>query len=87
MKDDVLYRIECGPGVSAFDAEMEALEAGLPFTPAQWSFARRNASSGSSGAPSAEPLDTTQQIPVETLKGLVKQCKKRLAHTCPARRK
>ncbi len=39
MKNDVLRRV-AGPAVAAFDAQMEAEEAGVLYTSDQWSFAK-----------------------------------------------
>lgn len=43
MKDDTPRRV-VGPAVAAFDAEIEAVESGVLFTPEQWSFAKRDSS-------------------------------------------
>lgn len=82
MKNDVPCRV-AGPAVTAFDAQMEAEAAGVLFTPDQWSFARRSPP----GEPIVEPAGTTRRIPAETLEELLRQCKKSLVRTCPARRK
>jgi hypothetical protein len=93
MKDDVPRRV-AGPAVAAFDAQMEAEESGVLFTPDQWSFARQSSPARlpaprarGSVPPPAAPMSTTQRIPAETLEGLVEECRKPLADARPDRRK
>jgi len=98
MKDDVTRRV-AGPAVAAFDAQVEAEEAGVLFTPDQWSFARRTrldrlptprARGSVPPPPPTSPAPServTQEMAAEELESLVERCRRSLAHTCPARPK
>lgn len=94
MKDDVRRRV-AGPAVAAFDAQMEAEEAGVLYTPEQWSFARKEPARLPAPAPRARgsvppPVQfggTTQRIPAEMLAELIEQCRNPLAEDRPNRRK
>lgn len=83
MKDEVPRRV-AGPAVAAFDAQMEAEEAGVLYTPDQWSFARKNSlarfpvlapRARGSVPPPVEFGGATQRIPAEMLAELVQRCK------------
>lgn len=74
-----------GPAVAAFEAQVEAEESGVMFTPEQWSFSRRSPprlANGSATArmPAAQVEDIfggpTQIMSVVQLDGLLEHCRK-----------
>lgn len=79
-----------GPAVAAFNAQIDAEEAGVSFTPNQWSFPSPRPSpclipeAAKSALPSP-PTPATQPIPLDVLESNIKQCKvdevRPLAHT------
>lgn len=93
MKDDATRHV-AGPAVAAFDAQVEAEEAGVLLTPDQWSLSRKTAIGGlptprarGSVPPPTPPERVTREMAADELEKLVQRCRRSLAHTCPVKRK
>lgn len=75
MSDNDSSRKISGPAVAAFDAETEAEDAGVLYTPDQWSFVRRDkAKSTNPVAPRTRRGDTVQMSD-DQLRALTDACR------------
>lgn len=87
MKDDFPCRV-AGPAVAAFDAEMEAVESGVLFTPEQWSFAKQNIPARLPALPSrigrgSDPLGLPTVSPTPRVRGSISLSRTLMSVTQP----